>query len=119
MTENMLFTKDKMCFKFCNTCYSKIPCLLYVTSDGRGKTPLSPVATSAPQSPFGSSNIQLVESSLYPSTSSVMHSYSSGSLGQIHYDNASMSSMWPHRGKLQSRRSQSREDLASTLTEPH
>ncbi|CAM8975536.1 unnamed protein product [Rhodiola kirilowii] len=87
--------------------------------DGRGKTPLSPVAASASQSPF-SSSIQLMESSLYPSTSSVLHSYSSGSLGQMQFENASIGSMWPHRGgKLQSRRSQSREDLASTLTEPH
>uniref|UniRef100_A0A7N0UK39 Apyrase n=2 Tax=Kalanchoe fedtschenkoi TaxID=63787 RepID=A0A7N0UK39_KALFE len=90
-----------------------------INLDGRGKMPLSPVAANTIQSPF-SSNIQLVESSsLYPGTSSVLHSYSSGSLGQMQFDNVSMNSMWPHRSKLQSRRSQSREDLASTVTEPH
>ncbi|XP_057981580.1 probable apyrase 7 [Malania oleifera] len=98
------------------------------SGDGRVKMPLSPTIAGAQQRPFdidhgfGGSNIQLVESSLYPSTSGVSHSYSSGSLGQMHFDNSSMGSFRsPHRGqmRLQSRRSQSREDLNSSLAEAH
>ncbi|CAK9135825.1 unnamed protein product [Ilex paraguariensis] len=97
------------------------------SGDARGKMPLSPIA-SAQQRPFGmghdfgGSSIQLTESSLYPSSSSVTHSYSSGSLGQMQFDNGSMGSLWsPHRSqmRLQSRRSQSREDLNSSLTDAH
>lgn len=71
---------------------------------------------------FSGSGIQLSESSLYPSSSSVSHSYSSGSLGQMQFDGSTMVSFWsPHRGqvRLQSRRSQSREDLSSSLGEAH
>lgn len=99
------------------------------SGDGRVKMPLSPTVAGPQHGSFamghgfGSSSIQLMESSLYPSTSSVAHSYSSGSLGQMmHFDNSSMSAFWPpHRSKmnLQSRRSQSREDLNSSLAEAH
>ncbi|KAL6512422.1 putative apyrase 7 [Orobanche hederae] len=89
--------------------------------------PLSPVA-SGHYRPFGTPHdfsgggIELTESSLYSSSSSVAHSYSSGSLGQMQYDSGGMGSFWsPHRSKmrLQSRRSQSREDLSSSLPEAH
>ncbi|XP_052172609.1 probable apyrase 7 [Diospyros lotus] len=100
------------------------------SGDGRVKMPLSPTVADAQQRPFGSghgfsgSGIQLAESSsLYPATGSrVSHSYSSGSLGQMQFDNSSMGSFWsPHRSqmRLQSRRSQSREDLNSSLVEAH
>lgn len=93
-----------------------------VPGEGRVKMPLSPVA-SAQYRPFGA-DIQLAESSLYSSSSSVAHSYSSGSLGQMQFDDTSsnMGSFWtPHRSqmRLQSRRSQSREDLNSSLAEAH
>ncbi|KAF2317414.1 hypothetical protein GH714_021968 [Hevea brasiliensis] len=89
------------------------------SGDGRAKMPLSPTVTGSQQRSFGlghglgSSGIQLIESSLYPSTSGVSHSYSSSSLGQM-IDSNGMGSFWsPHRSqmRLQSRRSQSREDL--------
>ncbi|KAB1215614.1 putative apyrase 7 [Morella rubra] len=97
------------------------------SGDGRVKMPLSPTTQ---ERPFGfehglsgsSSSIQLVDSSLYPSTSSVSHSYSSSNLGQMQFDGSGMASFWsPHRGqmRLQSRRSQSREDLNSSLSEAH
>ncbi|XP_028066929.1 probable apyrase 7 [Camellia sinensis] len=98
------------------------------SGDGRVKMPLSPTVADAQQRPFGTSHgfsgssIQLTESSLYPSTSSFVHSYSSGSLGQMQFENSSMASFWPpHRSQmhLQSRRSQSREDLNSSLAEAH
>ena len=98
------------------------------SGDGRVKMPLSPVA-SAQNRPFSMDNgfsgsgIQLTNSPLYSSSSSVSHSYSSGSLGQLQFDNnMSMSSFRsPHRSqmRLQSRRSQSREDLSSSLAEAH
>lgn len=90
--------------------------------------PLSPTVGNSPQRPFGlahglgGSSIELVESSLYPSTSGVSHSYSASSLGQMQFDNSTISSFWsPHRSqmRLQSRRSQSREDLSSSLAESH
>ncbi|PRQ27353.1 putative apyrase [Rosa chinensis] len=101
-----------------------------IPGDGRVKTPLSPtIAGGVQQRPFGlghglnnSGGIQLMESSLYPSSSSISHSYSSNSLGQMQFDSSSMGSFWsPHRSqmRLQSRRSQSREDLNSSLTEAH
>ncbi|GMY29126.1 putative apyrase 7, partial [Fagus crenata] len=92
------------------------------------KMPLSPTAQ---ERPFGfghglsggsSSSIQLTESSLYPSTSSVLHSYSSSILGQMQFDGNSMGSFWsPHRSqtRLQSRRSQAREDLNSSVAEAY
>lgn len=96
------------------------------SGDGRVKMPLSPVA-SAQKRPFStphdfSGGFELAESSLYLSSSSVAHSYSSGSLGQMQFDSSSMGSFWsPHRSQmhLQSRRSQSREDLSSSLAEAH
>ncbi|XP_050363294.1 probable apyrase 7 [Argentina anserina] len=101
-----------------------------ISGDGRVKAPLSPtIAGGVQQRPFGlghglnnSGGIQLMESSLYPSSSSISHSYSSNSLGQMQFDSSSMGSFWtPHRSqmRLQSRRSQSREDLNSSLTEAH
>ncbi|KGN53472.1 probable apyrase 7 [Cucumis sativus] len=98
--------------------------------DGRVKMPLSPTVQGSQERPFGlghgfssSSGIQLMESSLHRSTSSgVSHSYSSNSLGQMQFDNSSVGSFWtPRRSqmRLQSRRSQSREDLSSTLSETH
>ncbi|KAJ9553531.1 hypothetical protein OSB04_017576 [Centaurea solstitialis] len=103
-----------------------------ISGEGRMKTPLSPVAHVQNRA-FGS-NIGLVESSLYPSSSggnsninSMKHSISSSSL-QL-FDTSSNDSIQhsissstffypshPHRGqmRLQSRqRSQSREDLNS------
>ncbi|KAE8703449.1 putative apyrase 7 [Hibiscus syriacus] len=95
------------------------------SGDGRIKMPLSPTVEGGQQTPFGlghglGSSIQLTESSLYSSTSSVSHSYSSSSLGQMQFDSSNMGSFWsPHRSqmRLQSRRSQSREDLNSSLTD--
>lgn len=98
------------------------------SGDGKVKMPLSPTIADAQQRPFGmgldfsGGGVQLTESSLYPSTSSVSHSFSSSNLGQIQYDNSAMASFWtPHRSQmhLQSRRSQSREDLNSSLAEAH
>lgn len=89
--------------------------------------PLSPTIAGSQQGPFGlghnlgSGGIQLMGSSLYPSTTGVSHSYSSSSLGQM-IESGSMGSIWsPHRSqmRLQSRRSQSREDLNSSLAEAH
>lgn len=95
------------------------------TGDGKVKTPLSPTTTDSEQHRFGmtggSSNIQLSESPFYPL--GFAHSFSSGSLGpmQQQFGNGMGSSfMTPLRGQtLQSRRSQSREDLSSSLAEPH
>ncbi|CAL9226041.1 unnamed protein product [Arabidopsis halleri] len=87
------------------------------------KTPLSPTVRGSPRRPFSfGSSIQLMESSsLYSSSSCVMHSCSSDSLGDMQYD--STSSFWssPRRSqmRLQSRRSQSREDLSSSLADSH
>lgn len=90
--------------------------------------PLSPTVASTQQRAFdpghgfGGNGIQLSESSLYPSSSSVPHSFSSGSLGQMQFESRTMGSFWPPRRskqRLQSRRSQSREDLSSSLTEVH
>lgn len=100
-----------------------------ILADGRVKMPLSPTAQEIPygfarglSSSSSSSSIQLIESSLYPSTSSVSHSYSSNNLGQMQFDGSTMGSFRsPHRSQmhLQSRRSQSREDLNSSLAEAH
>lgn len=99
------------------------------SGDGRAKMPLSPTVAGTEPRTFGfghglgsggGGEIQLMESSLYPSTSSVAHSYSSNNLGQMQLDSGSMASFWsPHRSqmRLQSRRSQSREDLNSSLAE--
>ncbi|XP_047329771.1 probable apyrase 7 [Impatiens glandulifera] len=98
--------------------------------DGKVKTPLSPTTGGSNPKPFGAAHgfggsaIELAESSsLHPSsTSGVSHSYSSGSLGQMQFNNTGMGSPWTsHRNimNLQSRRSQSREDLNSSLAELH
>lgn len=100
------------------------------SGDGRVKMPLSPTVSSTQQQRpfdaglgFSGAGIQFTDSSLYSSSSSVAHSYSSGSLGQMQFDhNNGMGSIWtPHRGqmRLQSRRSQSREDLISSITDAH
>ncbi|KAJ7953282.1 Nucleoside phosphatase GDA1/CD39 [Quillaja saponaria] len=102
-----------------------------INSDGRVKMPLSPTVAGAQERSFGlghgpgddSNGVQLVESSLFPSTrTSVSHSYSSHNLGQMQFERSSIGSFWaPHRSQmqLQSRRSQSREDLNSSLAEAH
>ncbi|KAG8085869.1 hypothetical protein GUJ93_ZPchr0010g8432 [Zizania palustris] len=92
----------------------------HITSgDARTKTPLSPVAGSVPH-PFsmshglGGNGVQLMESSRQ--SLGVYHSYSVGSLGQMQFS----SGMWkPGQTTLQSRRSQSREDLTSSLADLH
>ncbi|KAH9613312.1 hypothetical protein KSS87_016098 [Heliosperma pusillum] len=98
------------------------------SGDARVKTPLSPTTVDGQESPFGArswfggDNIQLSDSSLYPTASGVSHSISSGNLGQMIFDSNGMGSMWsPHRSqmRLQSRRSQSREDLISSLADAH
>lgn len=90
-----------------------------ISGEGRVKMPLSPVA-SAQNRPFGP-DIQLSESS---SLNNVAHSFSSSSLGQSQFDSSSnMSGFYsgPHRGqmRLQSRRSQSREDLNCSVADAH
>nr|XP_043617031.1 probable apyrase 7 [Erigeron canadensis] len=89
-----------------------------ISGEGRVKMPLSPVA-SAQNRAFGP-DIQLAESSLYP----VTHSFSSSSLGQSQFDSINnMGAFYsgPHRGqmRLQSRRSQSREDLNCSVADAH
>lgn len=101
------------------------PHLIYcVSGDGRVKMPLSPTVAGSRQSQFdaGLGGIQFSESSFYSPSSGVAHSYSSGSLGQMQFDNNSLGSLWtPNRSqmRLQSRRSQSREDLNSSIAEAH
>ncbi|KAL8535355.1 hypothetical protein ACS0TY_011124 [Phlomoides rotata] len=96
------------------------------TGDGRVKMPLSPTVSSTQQRPFdtgfgfGGGGIQFSGSSLYSSSSSVAHSFSSGSLGHMQFDRNNPSSFWtPNRSqmRLQSRRSQSREDLRNSIAE--
>lgn len=91
------------------------------TADGRVKTPLSPTIADSEQHPFamGGSNVQLSNSPFQQSVSG--RSFSSGSLGQLQFGNGMGSSfMTPLRGQtLQSRRSQSREDLSSSLVDAH
>ena len=96
-----------------------------VIGDGRIKTPLSPTIGGSEQQPFsmghvlGGSSIQLGESSVHPLVAS--HSHSSGIVGQMQFGNGAGSFRPPHRGQatLSSRRSQSREDLSSSLAEAH
>ncbi|KAG6415948.1 hypothetical protein SASPL_123368 [Salvia splendens] len=94
------------------------------TGDGRVKMPLSPTVASNQQRPFdaglgfGAGGIQFTDSSLYSSSSSVAHSYSSGSLGNVQFDY----NFWTPNGsqmRLQSRRSQSREDLSNSIADAH
>ena len=96
-----------------------------ILGDGRIKTPLSPTIGGSGQHPFsmrhdlGGSSIQLSESSVHPLV--VSHSSSSGSLGQMQFGNGAGTFWPPHRGQatLSSRKSQSREDLDSSLAEAH
>lgn len=103
-----------------------------IAVDERIKMPLSPTVAGSRGSPFGlgrgfgdnNGGIQLVGSSLYPSSSGVSHSYSSNSLGQVQFDSSgsNMGAFWPpnrSQMRLQSRRSQSREDLNSSVVEAH
>ncbi|KAM0043073.1 putative apyrase [Helianthus debilis subsp. tardiflorus] len=91
-----------------------------ISGEGRMKMPLSPVARTQKRS-FGS-DIQIAESAMYASSSSggssMTHSISSSNLGQMQFDSAFYPA--PHRSqmRLQSRRSQSREDLISSLSDP-
>ncbi|GKV10487.1 hypothetical protein SLEP1_g21838 [Rubroshorea leprosula] len=96
--------------------------------DERVKTPLSPTVSGYRERPFslghglGGSSIQLMVSSSYAPTSRDSHIYSSKSLGEMQADSSSLGSFWStHRTQmgLQSRRSQSREDLNSSLAEAH
>ncbi|XP_074572010.1 putative apyrase 7 [Curcuma longa] len=96
-----------------------------ISGDGRVKEPLSPTTGGSDQHPFGmghglgGSNTQLSQASVLPLVAT--HNYSSGSLGQMQFGNG-LGSFWsPHRGQatLQSRRSQSREDLNSSLADSH
>ncbi|KAK9683446.1 hypothetical protein RND81_10G142000 [Saponaria officinalis] len=98
------------------------------SGDTRVKMPLSPTTVSGEErsfglgSWFGGSNVQLSDSSPYPTASGVSHSFSSGSLGQMQFDNSGTGSFWSPHGsqmRLQSRRSQSREDLVSSLADAH
>ncbi|GAA0139757.1 nucleotide phosphatase [Lithospermum erythrorhizon] len=86
-----------------------------IPGDGRVKLPLSPTDANTRPNTFDHIGIQLTKSPLYRA-SSVSPSLSSDSLGNIQSDNTSIGSPWPpHRSKmrLQSRKSQSREDLYS------
>ena len=83
--------------------------------------PLSPTAIGDQERSFGvghsfGSNIQLTDSPLYSAISGVSHSPSSFNLGQIQFDKNGWS---PHRSqmRLQSRRSASRDDLISSLSD--
>jgi hypothetical protein len=88
----------------------------------RTKTPLSPTVVGSDPHPFsmsnglGGSSVHLMESSRQ--SLGAYHSYSVGSLGQMQFSSGVRN---PSRGQttLQSRRSQSREDLISTLADFH
>ncbi|TVU19723.1 hypothetical protein EJB05_35892 [Eragrostis curvula] len=92
-----------------------------INSGERTKTPLSPTVAGSDPHPFrmshglGGSSVQLMESSRQ--SLGAYHSYSVGSLGQMQFSGVRT----PSRGQttLQSRRSQSREDLISTLADIH
>ncbi|KAL0909220.1 hypothetical protein M5K25_020067 [Dendrobium thyrsiflorum] len=88
--------------------------------DGRTKMPLSPTVAGSEQHPFGAGyvlsggSIQFGEPSSQPLGFS--HSISSGSLVQLQFGDGTRSFWAPNRGQmLQSRRSQSREDLSSSV----
>ncbi|KAL8162641.1 hypothetical protein V2J09_014130 [Rumex salicifolius] len=97
------------------------------SGDERVKMPLSPTAAEQVRS-YGAvhrlsgNGIQHSETSMCSSSSSFLSSFTSGSIGHMQLDNNSMGPIWsPHRTQmqLQSRRSQSREDLNSSLAEAH
>lgn len=108
----------------CSYAISPLCCCFSV--DGRAKDPLSPVP-STQRNPFGAGvgrddgGDKFTRSSLYSSPGSVAHSYSSGSLGELPFENTIVGPAWtpPNRSqtRLQSRRSQSREDLVSSMAE--
>ncbi|GFP96844.1 probable apyrase 7 [Phtheirospermum japonicum] len=114
-----------------STSVLNIPAPFRFRREGRVKTPLSPRIAGTRQSPFdaglgfGSGSgggTHFSETSLYSSSSGVAHSYSSESLGQMQMESNNLVSFWtPGRGQmhLQSRRSQSREDLNSSIAEAH
>lgn len=92
---------------------------LNFAGDGRTKTPLSPTVAGSDPHPFaglGGSSVELMESSRQ--SLGAYHSYSVGSLGQMQFSSGVRN---PSRGQttLQSRRSQSREDLSSSLADIH
>ncbi|XP_047978523.1 probable apyrase 7 isoform X2 [Salvia hispanica] len=81
--------------------------------DGRAKDPMSPVpGTQLRGHDDGGDKF---------TRSHVAHSYSSGSLGELQFGNTNVGPAWtpPNRSqtRLQSRRSQSREDLISSMAE--
>nr|KAK2408639.1 putative apyrase [Trifolium repens] len=101
-----------------------------ISGESRIKTPLSPTIAGSQDRPFSlghglgdnSGGIQLMESSFYPAASSVSHSYSSTNLMQMPFESNNIGTFWPpHRSqmRLQSRRSQSREDLSSSVADAH
>lgn len=94
------------------------------SGDGRTKLPLSPTVAGSQQHSFGAGyglaggSIQFGEPSFHPLGFS--HSISSGSLFQLQFGDGNGSFWAPNRGQtLQSRRSQSREDLSSSLVDAH
>ncbi|KAG9158678.1 hypothetical protein Leryth_022634 [Lithospermum erythrorhizon] len=97
-----------------------IPHKWIIDRDGRVKLPLSPRIANTHPTPFDDTGIQLTESPLYR-TSGFSHSLSSDSLSHMQFENSPIGSLWtPHRGmRLQSRRSQSREELHSSVAEAH
>eukprot|EP01018_Ginkgo_biloba_P021381 Gb_19471 [translate_table: standard] len=94
------------------------------TGDGRVKTPLSPT-TPGSQQPFrlgqtlGGNSMQLVDSMAHQSPTLAGLSFLASGLGQMQNDIGALRT--PHRGqaRLQSRRSQSREDLSLSISEGH
>ncbi|KAJ3692460.1 hypothetical protein LUZ60_012810 [Juncus effusus] len=80
------------------------------------KLPLSPTVNGSGPHPFNSS-LQLSE---FTNNPTVSHSYSAGSLGQMQFavNNGNYKPMWG-QSTLQSRRSQSREDLSASLADLH
>ncbi|XP_047978530.1 probable apyrase 7 isoform X4 [Salvia hispanica] len=81
--------------------------------DGRAKDPMSPVP--------GTQHRGHDDGGDKFTRSHVAHSYSSGSLGELQFGNTNVGPAWtpPNRSqtRLQSRRSQSREDLISSMAE--
>ncbi|KAK4385299.1 putative apyrase 7 [Sesamum angolense] len=80
--------------------------LFMVLWDGRVKMPLSPTVAGIQQSPFdtglgsGSGGIQFSESPFYSPSGGVSHSYSSGSLGQMQFDNNNLAFWTPNRSQM-------------------
>ncbi|KAK4748759.1 hypothetical protein SAY87_015345 [Trapa incisa] len=95
--------------------------------DRKFKTPLSPINEDSQHLPIrlghgvGGSCIQLTDLPLlYPPAGGVSHSFSSSSLRNMQFNGTSMTCIWSPRGNqmhLQSRRSQSREELSSSIAE--